>query len=832
MLRKSNELDRRQFLIGVAATTLSVSATGTIAAQTLATGNIQSPSRTHQNSIFVSVDGDDGNVGSPMAPLRSFQGAQRLVRRRKQSAFGSINVYFRSGTYYLPEQVVFTPVDSGEPETPVTYTSYPGESAVISGGTPLRLEWTSYRGGIMKARVPPGTRTDQLFVNGERQILARYPNYDPHADRLNGWAEDAISKRRASRWRDPRGGYVHGLNQPLWGSMHYRITGRNAEGEPLLEGGWQINQAGQLHDKYRFVENIFEELDAPGEWFLNEQTSTLYYYPPKGLDLQHAVVEIVRLKHLVEFRGTPDNPVKAIELCGLTFRHSLRTFMETREPLLRSDWRIYRGGAVFLNGTEDCRLSGCFLDQMGGNAIFASGYNRRLVIATCHIARSGASGVCFVGNPAAVRSAVFDFDTQRTLADIDTTPGPRSNQYPMDCTVEDTLIYQTGRVEKQSAPVEISMAQSISVRNCSIYEVPRAGINIGDGTWGGHLIDGCDVFDTVRETSDHGAFNSWGRDRWWRLKGVDLDSAIAGPEKSLPVLDAIRPNILSNSRWRCDHGWDIDLDDGSSNYQIRNNLCLNGGIKLREGFYRICENNVLVNNTLHPHVWFKDSKDIFRNNIVFAAYKPIQVRGWGEDVDFNFLQEPGAKQVTPARELQQLSDQDEHSLCGDACFRNPAVGDYQVQPDSSAMKVGFMNFAMDKFGVQSPYLRSIARQPELPRPKSATPMTLRETRSRTAVLWEGAIVRNIVGIGEVSAMGAPGEAGVVVMNVPTGSPAAKAGFAEGDLILMFDKENVDTVNDLLSDTARLQNGRSAVVTALRNYQRIQINIVKLANTAS
>ena len=60
------------------------------------------------------------------------------------------------------------------------------------------------------------------------------------------------------------------------------------------------------------------------------------------------------------------------------------------------------------------------------------------------------------------------------------------------------------------------MAQGITVRHCSIYDVPRAGINIGDGCWGGHVIEFCDVFDTVQETGDHGTFNSWGRDRFWR----------------------------------------------------------------------------------------------------------------------------------------------------------------------------------------------------------------------------------------------------------------------------------------------------------------------------
>jgi hypothetical protein len=194
----------------------------------------------------------------------------------------------------------------------------------------------------MKTSVPAGTSTDQLFVNGQRQMLARYPNYDPNAKYLGGWAPDAISPERAKRWADPRGAYIHAIHQHLWGDMHYVITGKSADGNVVYEGGWQNNRPKPMHTQYRFVENVFEELDAPSEWYLDRANAALYFYPPTGLDLENAVVEAVRLKHLVEFRGSQDSPVKWIELCGFTFQHASRTFMETREPLLRSDWRIYR----------------------------------------------------------------------------------------------------------------------------------------------------------------------------------------------------------------------------------------------------------------------------------------------------------------------------------------------------------------------------------------------------------------------------------------------------------------------------------------------------------
>ena len=93
--------------------------------------------------------------------------------------------------------------------------------------------------------------------------------------------------------------------------------------------------------------------------------------------------------------------------------------------------------------------------------------------------------------------------------------------------------------------------------------MPRAGINISEGTFGEHVIQDCDIFNTVLETGDHGSFNSWGRDRYWTPDTRETDKEVA-KEKGLPYLYMLGPNILRHNRWRCDHGWDIDLDDGSS----------------------------------------------------------------------------------------------------------------------------------------------------------------------------------------------------------------------------------------------------------------------------
>jgi hypothetical protein len=537
--------------------------------------------------------------------------------------------------------------------------------------------------------------------------MARYPNFDPNARPYNGAAADAFSPQRAARWADPIGGYIHAMHCAHWGGYHYRITGKNENGEVTYKGGWQNNRQMGMHPRDRFVENIFEELDAPGEWFHDAQTSTLYFYPPRDVDLDQAAVEVVRLRHLIEFQGSRENPVRSVSLHGFIFRHAARTFMDVKEPLLRSDWTIYRGGAVLLDGAEDCQVTDCEFDQLGGNALFVNDYNRRIRISGCDIHDTGASAVVFVGDPRAVRNPLFEYRQRQSYADIDKTPGPQTDNYPADCTVEDCLLRHFGVVEKQATGVQISMSMGIAVRHCSIYEASRAGINISEGTFGGHLIEFCDVFDTVRETGDHGSFNSWGRDRFWGLQDAPADEL-----PQLALLDAARPTVLRNNRWRCDHGWDVDLDDGSSNYQIYNNLFLHGGLKLREGFHRRVWNNITVGNSLHPHVWYDNSGDEVTKNIFMDAYRPAggMPKGkWGKMVDYNLFTTSDADRTKFA-----AHGCDAHSLIGDPRFVDPASGDYRVEDGSPALKLGFENFPMDRFGVQKPELKRIARTPDLP----------------------------------------------------------------------------------------------------------------------
>ena len=342
--------------------------------------------------------------------------------------------------------------------------------------------------------------------------------------------------------------------------------------------------------------------------------------------------------------------------------------------------------------------------------------------------------------------------------------------------------------------------------------MPRAAINISEGTWGGHLIEGCDVFETVLETGDHGSFNAWGRDRYWGLEQVP-----AGALAKLALLDAVEPVVLRNNRWRCDHGWDVDLDDGSSHYLIYNNLLLNGGLKFREGFHRTATNNVIVGNSFHPHAWYANCGDVFARNIIMGPYQPavMNVAKWGAELDHNLFTTSDADRLRFA-----AKGCDAHSLVGDAQFIDAAKGDFRVKPGSPALKLGFVNFPMDHYGVRSPRLRAIAKTPEIPAVVTAS----NPQPEAVQTLWLGATLRGLKGQ-EYSALGVASDAsGVFFAEVPPESVAFKMGLRAGDFVQQADGVPVRRVEEFLAATQGTNSPHKTKLQLIRNSHPMNIEV--------
>ena len=708
-------------------------------------------------AFHVSVSGSDRNPGTTAAPFATLARAQEALRAYKKTGAGPLVVEVKQGDYALERPLVFTPRDSGTEQSPIVFAAAPGERVTLFGSRTLDGRWNPFRDGILMCDLPAvrngGLRFTQLFVNGRRQIPARFPNRDDSKPGRTGYINPRgpiPSDRKdpkpglnddmtfsggaprgllfdpatftAKRWARPEEAVIHIFQGWEWGNMQWRLKAVDYDGQALWfgEGGFQMGakyfeDPAKIEKESRFfVENVFEELDAPGEWYLDVRAGILYYKPAPGTDMARALVQAPVLEQLVRFEGSQDDPVRHIALEGFRLTQTASTFLGEYDIPSLSDWAVHRGGTVFLEGTRDCAVRACWFDSVGGNAVFINNYNRGASVTGCKFTETGDSAVCLVG----------------TLGE---TNGTRRS-FPYECTVSNNLIHDCGIFGKQIAGVYISRAKRITASHNTIYNMPRAGICIGDGTWGGHVIEFNHIHDTVRETGDHGPFNAWGRERFWSLTQSHSDYSIPRSLEAGDVrVDAMEPVIVRNNFFEEKSGWGLDMDDGASNYEIYNNISKGISIKLREGAYRTVYNNIWVGSRTAPcfHVGNEDNHDRYFRNItvmaggdVYAVIAPPARGRWLEEIDNNCLfsasgsfsarvsqirgadgPEPGAKKLD--LDQWQALGFDRDSVFADPLFVDPARNDFRVRPESPALRLGFRNFEMGLWGITGEFPREL-----------------------------------------------------------------------------------------------------------------------------
>ncbi|MBM4086019.1 MAG: hypothetical protein FJ272_14640, partial [Planctomycetes bacterium] len=138
-----------------------------------------------------------GRTDGPFATLYRARDAVRGLRTRGLPQ--PVRILVRGGTYYLPKTLTLGPEDSGTDGAYVSYESHPGEEVVLSGGRPITGQWRTDDGKVHYVDIPEARngawKFRQLFVDGRREIRARYPNYDASDVLTKGWLYAAPDRR-------------------------------------------------------------------------------------------------------------------------------------------------------------------------------------------------------------------------------------------------------------------------------------------------------------------------------------------------------------------------------------------------------------------------------------------------------------------------------------------------------------------------------------------------------------------------------------------------------------------------------------------------------------
>lgn len=458
--------------------------------------------------VYVSPQGNDtwsGKLAAPNGartdgPFATLARAQDEVRRLK--AAGPVTVQLRGGVYRVTETLQLGPEDSGTAAAPVVWQAASGETVRLVGGARL-TEWQPVRDPAVLARLDPAARKQvvqvdlkaagvadlarptpvggpaaQLICNTRYLPLARYPNVGqwlriasiPQGGTLVKTESDshygrwAYNDDRPKRWQDVSDLWVHGYWVHDWSDQYQRVAKLDLEKQevtpqlPFHHYGYRKGQ------RFYFL-NVLEELDSPGEWFLDRKTQTLYLWPPCPLKQAEIIFPELQQPMVVL------QDAQYVRLQGLTFEGS-------------------RDAAVLLRGGSHNELAGCTVRNFGAEtAVTVSGNDSGL--RSCDLYEVAGTGIGLAGG-----------DRK------DLTPG---NNY-----VENCEIYRAGQVYRTYHGAIALSGVHNRIARCYIHDLPHQGIGYSGND---HVIEYCDFTRIAQETGDVGVLYS-GAD--WTFMGYEV----------------------------------------------------------------------------------------------------------------------------------------------------------------------------------------------------------------------------------------------------------------------------------------------------------------------
>ena len=371
---------------------------------------------------YVSPMGDDKNDGSIESPFRTLERARDVIREREIPE-GGITVYLRDGIYELEDTFVLTPEDSGKLGSPIVYTSYPGEQAVISGGKSI-TGWTlvsddtpqlaeEAKGRVYVADIEKGWRFHDLYVDGMRM------NPSTNCDGQD-WTEWPSFKTNGFEKPSPEGMKVNFRDGELDG-----LSGKDIEvnvitvpwwnGLPVVKDIDENASQAWLHSKnptlwtadyfynsgnYEIL-NAFKYLDTPGEWCVDSEEGKVYFWPLEN-NLDEVSVIAPKPYELIRFQGDEEEQdwakqVEYVELRNLVFEYNDRM----PEDLWPEDWLMRNAenpdAAIFMQGVKGCRIEDSVIRHTGSYAVALDHWAQENVISGNELGDLGCGGVQIYG---------------------------------------------------------------------------------------------------------------------------------------------------------------------------------------------------------------------------------------------------------------------------------------------------------------------------------------------------------------------------------------------------------------------------------------------------
>jgi parallel beta-helix repeat protein len=695
----------------------------------LAAGKFAARPQSGSKAVFyVSPAGNDswsGTLPSPNGsdgPFQTLQAARDAIRRLKseKTLNEPVTVYLEGGDYRLRQPFVLTPQDSGSESAPITYGAYEGEHPVISGGRVIQ-GWkfdpeagpAAARGHLWTATLPvdePGWHFHELFVNGQRRQHARSPNSGfYHAIGKISPGMPARFKFHAgdikAAWASEPDVEVVGLLKWAEFRMHIAAIDESTDTVTLSN---RRQSWGDVNNARYWVENTFDALDEPGEWYLDRRSGEVYYWPMSGEEMTRAQVVAPVLESLVKIEGDVEDhePVRDITFQGLTFSDT--------------DWSIPAAGyvddqaafdvgsAVEISGGVECGIKHCVFEHLGQYAVSLNHGSQKCRVVHNGLTDLGAGGIR-IGDPKDPNN------------DQSATSGNE---------VLSNHIHDIGIVYPAAVGIWIGQSGGNTIAHNEINDTFHIGISDG-WTWGygptaarNNLIEYNNIHDIGRGLlSDMGCIYTLG------VQPGTIE----------------RGNVCHDvTRYEKGYGgWGLYTDEGSSNILIEDNLVYrteDGGFHQHYGANNIVRNNVFAFGQTAQIRRTREENHLsftFERNIVYWVTGSLLDGLWKDNhfkFDNNVYWRAGGGPIRFGEwtvSEWQARGQDVHSVFADPLFRDPRNSDFSLLPDSPALKLGFQ--PTDHSTVARKNSRGARRRPTIL--KKVSVFLKRATRLRARPCW-------------------------------------------------------------------------------------------------
>ncbi len=347
--------------------------------------------------IYVAPSGDDkalGTMNDPFATLTAARDAIRALKRNGQVPKGGIQVWIKGGHYRLDKTFELGLEDSGSRKAPIRYSAMEGEEVFLSGGKSIDSKSAKKVSdpSILK-RLPQNAQEHvfvldlpdhgittygqlyqhgfslpihpfplELYINGKPQHLARWPNngkvpigevIDPgshprEGDYSNRGGSFHYDYERANRWTEADDIWLQGIFSYGYADDNLKVSSIDYQNKIIKVKQPHIymirssndSRTSAAHLRGYFVYNLLEEIDSPGEYFLDRRTGKLYFWPPTEIGECEVAVSLLD-DPLVSMEN-----VSHVELSGFILELS-------------------RGMGIYLEGGQSNLISGCVFRNLG-----------------------------------------------------------------------------------------------------------------------------------------------------------------------------------------------------------------------------------------------------------------------------------------------------------------------------------------------------------------------------------------------------------------------------------------------------------------------------------